>query len=270
MTYRIQHLKLGGILDQAIALTKNHFGLLFTIVAIVFIPFSLVSSFAILAVLPPPPQMGASPEQMIAFQQAVLKNWPLTVGAGLLSALIVLPLTNAAVVDAVAKVYLGKPTSAVDSIKVGLSRLLPLFWTSILTVFAIMGGTILCIVPGILCALWFGLGTHVVVLEKINGGPALSRSKQLVTGNMGTLFVLLLLLVAIGFGVGLVAGLVPQAQAQVVLRIILQAVMTILSTATLVVFYFSCRCGHENFDLEHLAKSIGQSATEADDNPDQF
>ena len=82
MTYQIQRLKLGGVLDQAIALTKNHFGLLFSIMAIVLIPYSLITSFIMLAVLPTPPQMGASSEQLIAFQQAIAKNLPLTVVSG--------------------------------------------------------------------------------------------------------------------------------------------------------------------------------------------
>jgi hypothetical protein len=270
MTYRIQQLKLGGVLDQAIALTKNHFGLLFSIMAIVFIPFSLISSFIMLAVLPAPPQMGASPEQIMAFQQAIAKNLPLTVGSGLLSLLIVLPLTNAAVVDAVAKVYLGKPASAFDSIKVGLSRLLPLIWTSILMFLAIMGGFILLIIPGILFAFWFSLSTHVVVLERLSGGAALGRSRKLMSGNIGTVFVLGLLMGAIGFGIGMVAGLVPQVHVQMILRIIMQATMTILSTAALVVFYFSCRCGHENFDLELLAQSMGETTASASDEADEF
>lgn len=270
MSYPIQHLKLGGVLDQAIALTKDHFGLLFSIMAMVFIPFSLVSSFIVLAVLPPPPQMGASAEQVMAFNRAALEYWPLTMGSLLFSVLIVLPLTNAAVVDAVAKLYLGKPASAIGSIKVGLSRLLPLFWTSILMFLAIMGGMILLIIPGILFAFWFSLSTHVVVLEKISGGAALARSRALMSGNIGTVFVLGLLMAAIGFGIGMVAGLVPQVHAQMILRIIMQAAMTILSTAALVVFYFSCRCGHENFDLEHLAQSMGENAADVSGEADEF
>ncbi len=269
MTYQIKQLKLGGILDQAIALTKNHFGLLFSIIALVYIPFSLISSFAILSVTPPPP-MGASPEQMIAYQQEVFKNLPLIMGVGLLSAFVVLPLTNAAVVDAVAKLYLGKPASAVESIKVGLSRLLPLFWTTILMVLAIMGGFMLLIIPGFLCMFWFSLSTHVVVLEGISGGAALGRSKKLMSGNINTVFVLGILMAAIGAGIGMVAGLVPQPQVQVIVQTIMQAVMTILSTAALVVFYFSCRCGHENFDLEHLAQSMGESTAEVNSEADEF
>lgn len=270
MTYRIQHLKLGGILDQAISLTKNEFGLLFKIVAILFIPFTLISSFAVMAVLPPPPQMGATPEQILEFQKAAMANWPLTVGSGLISGFLVLPLTNAAVVYAVAKIYLGKSTSAGESLKAGLSRLLPLVWTSILMGLAIMGGFILLIIPGILFAFWFSLATHVVVVEKISGGAALTRSKNLVSGNLGTLFVLGIILFAIAFGVGMVAELVPQIHAQIVLRVLLQAVMTIVSTATLVVFYFSCRCSHENFDLEHLARSVGENVSESRENPNLF
>ena len=270
MAYSIQHLKLGGVLDQAISLTKNHFGLLFGIVAIVLIPFSLISSFVVLSVMPPPPQMGASQEQLIEFQKAALQNLPITLGTGLLSAFLILPLTNAAVIDAVSKLYLGKPTSAMDSIKSGLSRVLPLIWTSILMGLAIFGGLLLLVIPGILCMFWFGLANHVVVVEKINGGAALGRSKKLMSGNMGTLFVLGLLLAAIGFGISMVAGLIPQVHAQIVVRVFLNAAMTILSTSALVVFYFSCRCGHENFDLEHLAQSMGTSASESDAAQNQF
>jgi len=266
MSYTLSHLKLGGILDQAISLTKNHFGVLFSILAIVYIPFSIVSSFAVLSVLPPPPQ---TPQEAVAYQQAMGQNLPLVLSMGLLTGFVILPLTNAAIVHAVANFYLGKSASAMDSIKVGLSRVVPLIWTTILMGIAIFGGLILFIIPGILCMFWFALSTHVVVLERINGGAALGRSKKLVSGNMGTLFVLLLMIGFIGWGVGMVAGFVPQLQAQVLLRIFLQAVMTVFSAAALVVFYFSCRCMHENFDLEHLAVSMGEAASESD-SPDEF
>ena len=90
------------------------------------------------------------------------------------------------------------------------------------------------------------------------------------SGNIGTVFVLGLLMGAIGFGIGMVAGLVPQVHVQMILRIIMQATMTILSTAALVVFYFSCRCGHENFDLELLAQSMGETTASASDEADEF
>ncbi|HIE97202.1 MAG TPA: hypothetical protein EYQ63_09345 [Fuerstia sp.] len=90
------------------------------------------------------------------------------------------------------------------------------------------------------------------------------------SGNINTVFVLGILIAAIGFGVGRVALLVPQPHIQLILEVIMQAVMTILSTAAMVVFYFSCRCGHENFDLEHLAQSMGESTAEVNSEADEF
>ena len=264
MAYKIRQLGLGGILDQAVALTKNHFGLFFTIMLLLFIPVNLIAGFIQLSMLPPPPTLGAPPEAIIAYQEAAMRIWPISVGFSLLVAVVVMPLTNAAVVDAVARLYLGQQTTAVDSLKYGLSRLMPLIWTSILMFLAIMGGFILLIIPGILFALWFSLATHVVVIEGISGTAALGRSKQLVRGNLGTMIVLGLLIGGINFGVGMVAGVIPQPHVQLVLSQLITSVLTIFGTAAMVVFYFSCRCGVENFDLQFLAESIG---VEAD--PDQ-
>jgi hypothetical protein len=51
--------------------------------------------------------------------------------------------------------------------------------------------------------------------------------------------------------------MVPQPHVQMIVQVLLQAALTLFSTAAMVVFYFSCRCGVENFDLEHLAASVG-------------
>jgi hypothetical protein len=260
MKYRIQHLKLGGILDQAVAITKDHFGLLFTIMLLLFVPANLIFGFIQLAMLPEVPTIMSSPEQHAAFRQAALQNVPINLLFGLLIGLVITPLTNAAVVDAVARLYLGQPTTAVDSLKHGLSRLLPLIGTSILMGLAIMGGFILLIIPGILFALWFALSTHVVVIERLSGAKALGRSKELVRPHLGTMIVLGLLLLGVSFGLGMVAGFIPQAHLQLVVQTLVTAVTTVFFTAAFVVFYFSCRCAVDNFDLQHLAESIGVEA----------
>ncbi len=259
MPYQIQQLKLGGILDQAISILKNHFGLLFTIMAIAYVPAVLLMGVVQVSMLPQPITMTSTPEEIRAYQQAQMEALPFIVIPALISMLILLPLANAAVVDAVAKLYLGKPTSAVDSLKVGLSRLLPLIWTSILVGFAVMFGMFLFIIPGIIFAFWFCLSTHVVVVEGVSGTSALGRSRELMRGNIGTVFVLGIVIGIIGFAVGLISGFVTQPYAQLGVNVVLQTLHTIFATAAMVVFYFSCRCGHENFDLEHLAQSMGEA-----------
>lgn len=270
MAYQIQKLKLGGILDQAVSITKQHFGLLFTIMALVYIPAVLLMGFMQQAMLPEPITFDSTPEEIAAFQQAQLQAFPMLVGPLLISAFILLPLANAAVVYAVAQSYLGNAVSAMDAIKVGLGRLLPLIWTSILVGLAVLGGFILFIIPGVIFAFWFCLSTHVVVLENQSGGSALSRSRELMRGNILTALVLGLLIWAISFGIGMISGIIPQPHIQLVSSVILQSVMTIFATAAMVVFYFSCRCGLENFDLEHLAQSMGESAEQVDTEGDTF
>lgn len=189
MEYRIQELKLGGVLDQAILLTKNHFGILFTIMALVYIPAVLVIYFVQLSILPTPPTMTSSPEEIAAFRQAYVKAMPILVIPVLITGVILIPLANVAVVDAVARLYLGKPASAMDSLKVTIGKLLPLLGTSILAVLAIMCGALL-IIPAFIFAFWFCLATHVVIIENISGPAALGRSRQLVRGNFWTVSVL--------------------------------------------------------------------------------
>lgn len=256
MAYQIQQLKLGGILDQAIAITKDHFGVLFQILLFVWIPYQLIAGVVNVSI-EPTISSQPTPEELVRFNQQIMNNLPITIGLAVIGGLVILPLTNAAVIHAVAQKYLGNPVTAGEAIQRGVGKIVPLVWTSILMGLAIMGGLFLCLVPGILFALWFGLAQHVVVLEGVSGTKALGRSKVLVRPYLGTFLILGLLLGVIGALVGGAATLIPQRHVQMVVLVILQAGLTLVSTATFVVFYFSCRCGVENFDLEHLAAAVG-------------
>jgi hypothetical protein len=175
----------------------------------------------------------------------------------LLGAYLIIPITNAAIVYAISNAYLEKPISVGESFKRALQRILALIGTWLLVWLAIMGGMILCIVPGILAAFWFGLATQVVVIEGVAGFAAMKRSKQLMAGNIGTFFVLGILVGLINAGITFATTLIPQPHVRVVLSSIVMGVVTIFASAAFVVFYFSCRCKHEQFDLALLAQSVG-------------
>ena len=68
-------------------------------------------------------------------------------------------------------------------------------------------------------------------------------------GNIGTLFVLVLLLAAIGFGVGFGLRFIPEPHVRVIVSGLLQTIMGLFGAAAVVVLYFECRCGLEHFDL---------------------
>ncbi len=247
MKYQIKQLGLGGILDQAFSLIRNHFGLLFGIVAATIVPLQLIIGF-LTNHLQETIKAGGDVQSLLILQMV-------------LTVFIALPLSvlvNAAVIFAVASVYLSRPTTIGECFRHGLKRLLPLIGTMILAGLAIMGGIILLVIPGIIFGFWFSLSQHVTVLENIAGTTALTRSKALMKGNIGTAFVLGLLLWVIIFGLSLGAGVIPQVHTRIFAAAFIQGIVTLIATATFVVFYFSCRCKAENFDLQVLADAIGE------------
>ena len=65
---------------------------------------------------------------------------------------------------------------------------------------------------------------------------------------------------AINWAILIGAASIPQPHLRLIGSVVAQAIITIFATAAFVVFYFSCRCKHENFDLTLLAQSVGVEA----------
>lgn len=267
MRYQVRELKLGEILDQAVALTKNHFGLLLSITAVLQIPFGLLQGFVGNALLPAQP-VNPSPAETVAYQQAAFQTLFVTAPLILVYIYIVVPITNAATVYAIANAYLEKPITTGQAFKHALRRIGGLLWTWLVFGLAVMGGLMLCIVPGILAAFWFALSTQIVVVEGISGIPALKRSMALVRGSLGTMIMLGLIVGIINYAIAFGAALIPQAHLQTITSVLVTSITSIFSAAAFVVFYFSCRCRFEQFDLALLAQSVAaESPMEAADAP---
>ncbi|MEK6260631.1 MAG: hypothetical protein AABP62_18690, partial [Planctomycetota bacterium] len=179
---------------------------------------------------------------------------------GIIGGLVLGPLVNAAVIHAVASAYLSRPTTIGQCFSHAFQRYFALLGTSLLMGLAIFGGMLLCVVPGIIFAFWFMLAQHVAVLEGSAGSAALTRSRALMKGNIGTGFVLGLVVGLINMGIGVGAAVIPQPHARVVATGFAQGIATLLATCAMVVFYFSCRCKAENFDLQVLADAVGTDA----------
>jgi hypothetical protein len=265
MSYQIKHMGLGGILDQAIAIIRNHFVLLFNINLFVLIPATLVLGYVALSAAPELPE-NPTYEDVMQANREQMENLPWLFAISALTGLFVYPVTNAAVIQAISRLYLGEPVTATEAMKHGLRRLLPLWGTNILRYLAIYAGFLLLVVPGIYFAIWFALAQQVVVIENIAGTKALKRSKALVHKDRGVCLALAIVVIVLTSLVGAGANFIPQPHLRVVASALIQALTAIIWSATFVVFYFSCRCNVENFDLQYLAEQIGAgTATEADD-----
>ncbi|MFQ5682714.1 MAG: hypothetical protein ACE5HC_05510 [Candidatus Binatia bacterium] len=289
MRYEIKALNVGGVLDQSIALLKHHFKVLVTITLFLYIPILLVIYFVDYALLP---VQGLSPSGVPKVELGftfLLINF---IG-GLVLVFLAVPITNAAVVRAVANEYLDHPTSAQESFKYALTVLLPLMVTSILAWSCIFLGYIIIIagiwltfqVPAflpllpilawslvfladlvlILLGFWltfrYWFTSYIVVIEGTKGWAALERSGALMKGHMTTAFVLTLLLSIIGSSLGIAKLFIPVQLVSLLVYTLIQAALFIFGGAASVVFYFSCRCQLDHFDLTVLAETIGREGS---------
>lgn len=266
MAYEIRELSVAEVLNQAIDVLARNFLTLAIILGVLVIPLGIAMSMVdpVTTVVTPEGTRvePLKPEQAMIYGVLVLLY---SLGA---------VVSNAAIVYAIADAYLGNTPNVGKSIGKAFKRVGPLIWTWILVSAAILGGLILFIIPGIIAILWFSLATQVVVLEPRSGFDAMKRSKELMKGNIIKYIGLILLLLVLGFMLGLAVGTIGTlAGNDVVFKIsnvLSNAVQTLIGSAVGVVFYFSARCKHENFDLELLANSLAESVDEtpyATDNP---
>lgn len=110
MRYEIKPLGVGGILDQAVQLLKNHFALFMGISLCISVPFGLLVGFLSLGLMPQLPE-NPTPQEIAAIRQQFTSNFIIIMCMGLVSMIFVYPLTNGAMIYAVASEYLGKPTT---------------------------------------------------------------------------------------------------------------------------------------------------------------
>jgi hypothetical protein len=272
MQYAIKSMAMGEILDQAVNLTKNHFKPLFTICCYMVVPLNLIFNFAIVAIMPEISQSPTQEESKRFLQELASKGILLMTISGIylmIFGLIIWPITNAAMIHAVASEYLGKPVTPREAIKAGTARLGAVLGTSILGGIVVGLGFLALVIPGfyLLMRYYFAINGFVPVIEERSGTDALSRSGELMRGNYGTLFVLGFILFFFNITVGSMANMIPVKSIAVLLQVGLQVVGFMAAASAGVVFYFSSRCKHENFDLTVLAEAVAADSPDASTSP---
>jgi hypothetical protein len=258
MRYEIRSLELGGILDQAIALMKNHQALLFGIVLVFMAPLELIGAVAQIL----DPVHVPVPAMFLGSRALPTTADPLALRLAqfqfFASIFFVYPISNAAVIAAAAYVYLDRPTSARACIRHGFKVFFPVVLTSIIGWTLILLGSCALLVPGIILFLMFWVTTHVVVIEGTWGPAALKRSAALMKGNMSTAFVLGFLIGVAQVALTFAAYRLLNFRVAIGVCAILRILFFLLMASAGVVFYFSNRCKLENFDLILLADSVAE------------
>jgi hypothetical protein len=240
MAYEIRQMAFAEILDTALQLLRDHFVLLVGTSAVVLVPTQLV-----LQLLP----------------SMTLKTAAVAIVSAGLTFLIVVPFIRVLLTFLIGELYLGRPVSIGEAYRQALSIFPPLVGTFFLASLAIVGASLLLIIPGIIVSLWFVLINQVMVFERTFGAEALSRSRDLMRGNLLRAIGIFLLEGALSlvlqFGVDLALRVLPGAAwLRAVGSGLTESIAFSFGAAALVVMYFDIRCRKEGFDLEHLARLV--------------
>ena len=259
MAYVIKDHDLGGILDQSVAVLKDHLGLFMKIMAVTWIPANVVARCMIVSLMPEPPPPMAPPEATEQFFRETILQFQqnLPILAVLWLVIIVLnPVAQVAVIHATSQAYLGKAVTVGESVRMGFSRYFSFFGASLIMGIALVVGLLLCLIPGVIFGLLFCLAVYVAVIERAGPITALTRSWNLVYNNALIAFVLGIILFLLGAAIGMGAAVITNLQVRQVFQVVFQSVALVVSMVVMVVYYYSCRCKLENFDLELMAGNV--------------
>ncbi len=235
MANQIRQLGFTEILERALRLLQSNFALLVGITACFQVPA------AFLRVL------KDSTGNLAAAVLALLASLVILIGQ---------PMMQAAVTRAIGDIYLACGVTLGSSYRSARAIVFPLLGTYLLAGFAVIGGLLALVIPGIYLFVKFLFVGPVAVLEGKFYTIGMRRSRELVTGHrwrsFGMVIVVTLLAVIVCGSVYIVCGLIPFVGW--IVFALAQAMTIAFGNTVLVVLYFDLRCRLEEFDLRHLAE----------------
>ncbi|MBM4129319.1 MAG: hypothetical protein FJ243_04265 [Nitrospira sp.] len=131
------------------------------------------------------------------YRDALVAAWTVT---GMVPGFLAMFLGIAAFTFAVANKSLGIKSA----LEKGWQRVLPFVWLWSLLGFIITGGFFLFFIPGVIFAVWFVFSQFILVAEDERGMNAILKSKEYVKGMWFDVFLRLLVIWLVGFGIGLI------------------------------------------------------------------
>jgi hypothetical protein len=262
----------GDILDGAFKLLKANLRTVLLVVAAVLIPVQLVSSFLVRDTFSTgflnlfnDPTLLEGQETGISAGSAVL-----SIVTGVLS-LLTGPLIAGAVSRVVAASYVGGSMGPGTALRLTFRRMVPLVAASILVFLAELAGFVLCIVPGLLLFALYTAVTPAMMIEDLGPIEGMRRSWRLLKPRMwGVLGIAVLARLIAGF-LGNILGVAPTALATLLggsfawLFVAAGSVLSSLVSAPVIaivatLLYFDGRIRTEGFDLQMMARSLGDGA----------
>ena len=228
---------LGGLLDAAFRIYRNHFVVVVGATGLVVVPFVLVEL--------------ATP--------AWASLWAALLGT----------LTPAVAARVVGDLAVGDNPTIAGVWRLLAGRVLPLIVTGIMVGVAWIVGVILLIIPGIVFYVWFAFTSPVIVIEDKAYAGAMGRSRQLVKGSWWRVFgILLLIALLVGlaeFALGIALGglilngtisLSSLETGEILLQGVVQLLVSPIAALVVALLYFDQRLRREGTDIAAAVEAI--------------
>ena len=247
----LRPMKFSEVIDQTFRLYRRSFLLLFGIGAVFYVPTSMMTS------TPNP--------------------WVMIPGVVLTYAFMML--ATGAITKAVSDRYLGQPATIGGSYRFVAGRLGALLLTTILVGLFIIAGMVLLIVPGIIFSLWVSFVVPILLIEGRAYTRAIERSRYLVGQGVWGRVLLMTTIVSVITSIVQVPLTMPLQMASTWLNMpslmtlsglfggVAQAATVPIGQVGLVLLYYDSRMRKEGFDLEILARELGERAAAISESP---
>jgi hypothetical protein len=274
-TPQLRPLSIGEMLDAGFKLFRQRFGTLMVCVLVPVVPLSIISTLIVASVDDTAFDVNAPASDSGSADVANLID---NVLSGAAAAIAI-----AACFKVISSAYLGERADAGESLRYGLSRLLPLIVAYFVMSIAIGLGLVALLIPGIFLAIKWSMTFPAIVAERAGPFAAMGRSWDLTRGHwwrtFGTLLVVLLISFVLAFAILVALGAAVASSdsiSEVAFAVLLTAVTIIvlavlypLTASIVTVIYYDLRVRNEGFDLQLLARGVGADATRFETAPER-
>lgn len=253
---RFEAMTSGALLDRMFRLYGENFTLLLGIVAVSYAPIFGLQLVA--------QAVGLSLKGFAGPLIMALASF----GVLLLILLVAYPLAEGAATYAISQRYLGRSVTIGQAYRRSCARWGTLLNAQVSVGLRVLGGTLLLIVPGILCALSYMTTIPAVMLEGGKARVSMKRSWELTQGGRGKVLGVMIVAGVLqwipGLAVMLLLGLVVDRQSAAG-QLLVQVLGNLASLVVLplgvigpLLLYYDFRIRKEGFDLEMLGQALSE------------
>jgi hypothetical protein len=277
-------LNLGETLDASIKIVRSRWKVLATVMVVVALPIQLLD-LLIVSATTDVYEVGSGFATESSASKTTYGDEGVYIAGQLLIQLLSLfgyLIGTVACYRAIADSYLGRPTSAAESLRFAWRRIGATLWLTIVLVAGLVVAFVALIIPGIWLGIAWSIAIPVMLVEGRRGVPALKRSFELVQNRWWATFgrlVVAYILVSVVTAAATFLLLMPALSltddtsfGALVLEHLANFVLSLVTTpfiaAVTTLVYFDLRVRKEGFDLALLAEGMGAEPAPAP--PERF